>query len=497
MPLLAAHPMNARSNTHNDNKANPAKQFRDLVWNPIIGKNNNATLEQINFNALLFSASLLSSLSCIFNAIFLEQSNLPLVVFTVLSSVILTLLYFLSRFKNYHNIWITAVTVLVVLSILWFMNGGALGSISYIYLLGLAMFITIAKRSQQNLIFILFLSNIAIIDILEYYLGDQLVHPYADSYDRYLDVTFVFTLVLFFFFFYLRFIKRALDNKRFKTIRQKKIIGKQNQELLSSIRYASYLQKQIISDENHLGKLFKDYFVLFKPKDIVSGDFYWIKEKGKYSIVVAADCTGHGVPAAFLSVLGITLLEETIEVGAEELNAGELLEKLRRRFIFLLDKNSQGGEYPKDGIDLSICVINYEEYSFQFSGANRQMVMVRNNRHPEPAGYFEKSSLKSSSAFSFKGTKNTIGFNYNKSNFINHKIDFHLGDTFYIFSDGYGDQFDAQNKKKFMVHRMKNEFLKINDLAMNEQKKHLLELHENWKGETNQTDDILIIGLKM
>ncbi|HET6225045.1 MAG TPA: SpoIIE family protein phosphatase, partial [Bacteroidia bacterium] len=227
-----------------------------------------------------------------------------------------------------------------------------------------------------------------------------------------------------------------------------------------------------------------------------SGDFYWIKEKGNYGIVVVADCTGHGVPAAFLSVIGISLLEEIVSQEGQELNAAGILEKLRGKFISYLQNNSSGDE-SHDGIDLGICVVNYQDSTFQFSSANRPLILVRGNQYPEATGYSEKETKGDYTLYSFKATKNIIGLNYRESSFTNLNMDVFSRDSFYLFSDGYADQFDYVNKKKFKSSQFKRELLDIQEKTMYEQQKHLHDVHHKWKGHTNQTDDIVVIGLRI
>jgi serine phosphatase RsbU (regulator of sigma subunit) len=377
------------------------------------------------------------------------------------------------------------------------MNGGATGSTSFIYIPAIILVIIIAKRKQQNLLFSIFLLNITILYFLEYYYGKKIIHKYDSPKNHYNDMAFVFYFVLILTFFLVRFFKRMFEDERNIVNRQKKIIEQQNKEHISSLVYASDLQKKIISNENQLKFLFEDYFVLFKPKDIVSGDFYWIKEKEEYGVIVVADCTGHGVPAALLSILGISLLEDVMEQLNGNWTASEFLEKLRVKFKFHLQKNNVSNEEKRDGIDLGVCVINYKESTFQFSGANRSLIMIRNNQTVKPTGLLEEETTNSHALYSYTATKNSVGFNYVELPFINHTIEYYPNDIFYVFSDGYSDQFDDSNKKKFKVKQLKKELLKIQDLPMYEQKEYLDELHKKWKGETEQTDDILIVGMKI
>jgi len=474
---------------------NRIRKISNILIHHITGKTEEIELEHIHFNSLLFSALFISFVSSIFN--FIENLGAILTGFTVFSFLVLAFLYYMSRFKNRYNIWITAIVIMLLLSVFWFMNGGAIGSVPYIYLLSIILFVITARHKDLNGIFYLFLLNLSLLYILEYFFGNNLVHRYPDSISHYNDMVFVFIIVFLCIFSLTRFIKRLYNDEKNMAQEQKKIIEQKNDDLLSSLTYASYIQKKIISDENQMHTLFNDYFVLFQPKDIVSGDFYWIKEKGKYGIVVAADCTGHGVPAAFLSILGISLFEEIIKQEGEDLNPGYFLEKFRLKFIAHLQKNNFNAEQIRDGIDMGICIVSYEDGTFQFSGANRPMIMVRHNRHPTPPGYSEKETAGDYTLYSYKSTKNTIGFNYKEASFINHVIDFYPDDTFYVFSDGYGDQFNFLNRKKFTLGKFKKELLKLQELPLPAQEEYLINLHKKWRGETKQTDDILVIGMRL
>ena len=256
----------------------------------ITGRTKETDLEHINFNSLLFSALFIAIASSVFN--FIENLGAILIGFTIFSSLILAYLYYLSRFKKRYNIWTSGVVIMLLLSVFWFMNGGVIGSVPYLYLLGIIVFSITARRENLTGIFCLFLLNLFLLYILEHFWGDILMHKYPDESSHYSDMIFVFLIVFLIIYFLTRFVKRLYDDERNTAQEQKKIIELQNKDLLSSMTNASYIQKKIISDENQMHSLFSDYFVLFKPKNIVSGDFYWIKEKGKHGIVAAADCTG-------------------------------------------------------------------------------------------------------------------------------------------------------------------------------------------------------------
>jgi len=451
-------------------------------------------MEQINFNALLLTASLFSIIFCVFS--FIALQDLVSNIFTVFFSVLFSYLYFLSRFKNYQHIWFATTIILIVLSLCWFVYGGAVGSTPYLYILFLFITIVISKPKQQSLIIFIYLSNLAILYFLEYCYGDKLIHRY-NSQDYYSDMIFRFLLVLIATFFIMRFFKHMYEKERKKVENQNIIIAAQNEEHLASLRYAANLQKEIISTEDQLNFLFDDYFLLFKPRNIVSGDFYWIKQKEEFGIVVVADCTGHGVPAAFLSILGISLLDEATEQIRELWTASKFLDRLRFKFIPHFKKSAAANEKTNDSIDMGVLIIDYTESTIQFSGANRPLILIRDNNLAPADNYSEIKEGETHTMYLFKATKNTIGHNHSEQHFINHTIEFYPADTFYLFTDGYCDQFDTSNKKKFKIEQLKKELLKIQSLPMATQGEYLNSIHKKWKGDTEQTDDILIAGLRI
>jgi serine phosphatase RsbU (regulator of sigma subunit) len=458
-------------------------------------KTSYSVREQTIFNTLLLSGFFLSVIFCFFN--YIELQDTLLAVTTLTSSIFFFILYFYSKYQNYQNVWLTLFVITILLSILWFMNGGLIGSTTYIYILSLFLIVILAKPHQQDIMFLIFIANILGLLVIEYFCSSTLIRPYTSTQGYYTDIGFTFLLVLVAVFFLMRFFKRLYEAEKSIVEQQKVIIEQQNREYLSSLRYASNLQRMIISAEEELQYLFDDYFVLFKPKDIVSGDFYWVKQKGEYGIVVVADCTGHGVPAAFLSILGISLLDETIQQSQNELKASEFLEALRLKFIVYTQKHNSSLESIKDSIDLGILIVSYKESTIQFAGANRSLLMISNKKSELHNTELKTDSSETHNLFTYPGTKNTIGYNMRELAFKNHTIPFLAGDAFYMFSDGYGDQFDASNKKKYKVGSLKKELLKIHNMPMQTQASYLETVHQMWRGATEQTDDILIIGIKI
>jgi serine phosphatase RsbU (regulator of sigma subunit) len=220
-------------------------------------------------------------------------------------------------------------------------------------------------------------------------------------------------------------------------------------------------------------------FVLFKPKDIVSGDFYWMSEKNGKVLFSAIDCTGHGVPGAFMSLVGYNLLKEIID-GMEELNPAKILDLLSagvRSTLHQFDKSS-----AKDGMDIALCMIDYNKMELQYSGAFNPLYLIRNKNIQE-----------------IKADKLLIGYSYNDEveSYTNHTVKLNKGDSIFISSDGYADQFGGPRGRKFMVSNFRQLMLDIHQMPMEEQKKVLDERFEEWKGELEQIDDICVIGVRV
>ncbi len=256
----------------------------------------------------------------------------------------------------------------------------------------------------------------------------------------------------------------------------------QKEEIEASILYAKRIQNAILPPDSYINSVMPENFILFKPRDIVSGDYYWVATKDNKLYYAAADCTGHGVPGAFMSMLGITFLNNIISQSME-LSASDVLNQLRQKIIETLHQTGEVHE-AKDGMDIALCVIDREKMELQFAGAFNPLYLVRNQEilttdaDHMPIGIYE-----------FEGDKNS---------FTNHVISIQSGDSLYVFSDGYADQFGGSRGKKFMSGRFKKLLTDIQNLSMKEQRKLLDDTIENWRdGVSEQIDDILVIGVKI
>lgn len=283
-----------------------------------------------------------------------------------------------------------------------------------------------------------------------------------------------------------------------KVIERTREISEKSKQITDSIDYARYIQHAVFPREEYLDQIMHEYFVLFKPKDIVSGDFYWIKEVHGSIIVVAADCTGHGVPGAFMSMLGITLLNEQLANSSFD-DPGEILDNLRDKVKEMLDQKGRLEE-QKDGIEMSLAIIHPEKKELRFAGANNPLFLIRGNsritvgKEPDTVHSLEGNDVQ---LHEFKGDKQPIGFHWEEKKFTSHRIPLIQKDVLYLFTDGFIDQFGSEHRKKFKTHRFKKLLLSIHKEPMEIQKKLLDEAFESWRNGIEQIDDVCVIGIRI
>ena len=257
----------------------------------------------------------------------------------------------------------------------------------------------------------------------------------------------------------------------------------QNEAICSSINYAQRIQSAMLPLESDIHELLDEVFILFKPRDIVSGDFYWIKQVNQYIVLVAADCTGHGVPGALMSMLGISHLNEIVH-RREITQANQILDELRNRIKFALRQQGQPDE-AKDGIEMALCVLDTNNMTMQYSGANSPLYLIRSENGVPELKVLEADRMP-------------IGFYHGKDRtFTNHDIRLETGDTFYLFSDGFVDQKGGKEKKKFLSKNFKKLLLEIHQEPIREQKDILEKTLSNWMGHSSQIDDIMVIGVRV
>jgi serine phosphatase RsbU (regulator of sigma subunit) len=258
---------------------------------------------------------------------------------------------------------------------------------------------------------------------------------------------------------------------------QKEKITELYDDLQSSIDYAKRLQETILPNNELIHAMFPDSFILFRPKATVSGDFYWFKQKGNKKIFAAADCTGHGVPGAFMSLVGHNVLNQATKVYS---SPAAILNSASRLAGEVMRANS-GEHYMKDGMDIALCTYDEENRELEFSGAHNPVYIIRDNE-----------------VISLDSDPYSIGTYVNgEKEYSNHSIKTLPGDCVYLFSDGFVDQFGGPKNKKFMRKNFKQMLLDVVHLPMAEQKWRIIETLDQWMGDQEQIDDILVIGVRV
>ena len=252
-----------------------------------------------------------------------------------------------------------------------------------------------------------------------------------------------------------------------------------NRELLESLGYARGIQNAFLPQKEGLTKLFPDSFVIHKPKDIVSGDFYWYKNTKEKIMLAAADCTGHGIPGALLSMIGIEKLNTAVSKSSDP---ATVLNHLNSGITSAMQHCTKYS-YSQDGMDIAICAVDKAQRTVEFAGANRPLWLMRR----------QKNELEI-----YPATRLSIGSKIKKGvAFKNQKFRYEKGDTFYIFSDGYPDTFNGISGKKLTTKRFRDLLLEIQKESMQDQKKLLVSFIDDWKSNGEQVDDILVMGVRM
>jgi len=257
------------------------------------------------------------------------------------------------------------------------------------------------------------------------------------------------------------------------------LIRSKNIQITESIEYASRIQMALLPQEENMADYMPDHFILYLPRDVVSGDFYWSAQVGQQVIFTVADCTGHGVPGALMSMLGISFLNEIV-VEKKHCDPGQILNMLRNDVSKALKQTGSTDE-QKDGMDIALCAYDPETLSLKFAGARNPLYLIR------------QGSLEIVPA-----TRMTISYPYaDADNFQTNTLRLQAGDLLYLFSDGFADQFGGPQRKKFKYKQFRELLLSISDRDMEEQKKHLQEYFLSWKGDEEQYDDVAILGIRI
>jgi len=263
-----------------------------------------------------------------------------------------------------------------------------------------------------------------------------------------------------------------------KVIERTKKIESQRREITDSIQYASRIQSALLPEKEELEKHLPSYFILNKPRNIVSGDYYWLAHKDKKVVVAIADCTGHGVPGAFMSILGLAFLNEVLN-QTESISANSILNQLRSHVIKSLHQTGKADE-ARDGMEMALCVVDFNKKSLQYSGAFRPLYLIRDKELVE-----------------FKGDSMPIGiYSEDDKSFNNKELILNENDIIYMFTDGYIDQLGGPDRKTFKSKQFKQLLIDIHQKPLNEQKALLEKEYQAWRRDIEQIDDIMVMGIR-
>jgi len=311
---------------------------------------------------------------------------------------------------------------------------------------------------------------------------------------------------------YTQQLKDIISQKTAEVVAQKDEIEKQkdevelqrhelqvkNTDITSSINYARRLQEAILPEDALIKKHLREAFILYKPKDIVSGDFYWLDHVNgatghDVTLFAAVDCTGHGVPGAIVSVVGNGGLNRAVnEFGLVE--PAMILEKLNEIVVETLSK---GDAEVRDGMDISLCSFDFEKMEMQFAGANNSVYLVRKNVVDAELGLNGSGKFYKQDLVELRPNKQPVGYYEYRKDFVNNTLSLQKDDVIYLFSDGFADQFGGPRGKKYNYPRFKDFLISISDKPMEEQKQLVDQEFENWKGKEDQIDDVIVAGIKI
>jgi serine phosphatase RsbU (regulator of sigma subunit) len=300
--------------------------------------------------------------------------------------------------------------------------------------------------------------------------------------------------------------KEEIEANRDEISYQRDKIEQQRNEITDSIRYSKRIQTAVMPPENLIQCLLPSHFVLFRPKDIVSGDFYWVQSSGNKVMWAAVDCTGHGVPGALMSIIGYNGLNRAVKEYRLE-HPGDILDKLNQLVAETFRQDNQNGREPgqdetgiRDGMDIALCSIDFTSKTLEYAGANNPLYIVRESTMPFSVnGEMLNPDLEQggTALFEIKASRRPIGSYSGSENFNNNELQLLEGDAIYSFSDGFADQFGGPKGKKFMARQLKALFMEAHSLPMAQRCSFIEARFLEWKEHYEQIDDVLIFGVEV
>ncbi len=436
-------------------------------------------------NRLVF---IISVLSIFFFIVDLITSVHEGIIITLCTIIFCTITFYLINRKKYNLAkWMTYLFIIINISAISILGGKNSGTI--IFLIPGILFPTIIFQNKK---IIFFCSFIILCNYILLFWINQNIAPTIILSDELKDLyqfigmigvmTLVFLMIWYFRSIndsYEKIIIKKNQNLMFsneKINNQKLKLEIKNKEITDSINYASRIQHAILPPENKINNYLKNNFILYLPKDIVAGDFYWMEEANNLIHFAVADCTGHGVPGAMVSVVCNNALNRSIREYHLE-KPSDILAKTRELVIESLD---QGNENIKDGMDIAFCTLDINKRKLQFSGANNPLIIIRNNEIIE-----------------IKGDRQPIGKHSKSKEFPNHIVELNKHDSIYLFTDGFQDQFGGVKGKKLKLKGLKEILLSNADKSMRHQKNRIEDAFNLWKDDLEQIDDVCIMGFKV
>ncbi len=466
----------------------------------LLGSSEDFPLNHRIINAALILGALLGIQASVANALL----GLPPITVsaTLIMTIILLILYYFSRKKRLFAFPVyTAILIntLIYTPIMWISNGGSSGGFQY-YLFVYATLIVATIRKKRMIVILITVSILVFLGLLYFeYTYPEKILPYPTREDKYADliIGFIFVLLGVIYMFYVYTVQYEKTNAELtlknaelekhnvklrkhqhKIETQSKTLENQNMHIKDSINYAQKIQKAVFPSLEILKRNTKDSFLIYLPKEKIGGDFYYFTKIKNFFIIAVADSTGHGVPGGFMSMLGITILEEIIK-RKNVLDAAEILNMFREEIINSLDQKNIRST-TNDGFDTAICIFNTETKQLNYAGANLPLILMRDKK-----------------ITSYSPDDMPVGTYITMSSFKNNYIDIQENDTLYLFTDGITDQFGGSKNQKFSFRRLKDILVKNAEEPMFIQKEQLKKSFRNWKGNQKRTDDALITGFKL
>jgi len=296
-------------------------------------------------------------------------------------------------------------------------------------------------------------------------------------------------------------LEQRVTERTKEVVQQKEIVEEKNKDITDSINYARNIQQALLPGEEDFRNSFKQSLIVYKPRNIVSGDFYWLSTKNKRTFITAADSTGHGVPGAFMSMLGMAFLDQIVS-NDPSINAAEVLNQMRQNVMSSLKQGEKGKS--RDGMDMALSIIDWENNILEFAGANNPLYIISKDTKKNNSVLKKEEIIlpkvignNGYNLFEIKPDKMPIGYYIKTDDFTNHEIKIVKGDIIFMFSDGYADQFGGEDGKKFKYKKFKQLLLSNADLPIEQQQLIIDNTFEEWKKGYEQLDDIIVVGIKL